>query len=428
MSITTISPFRAILLCINSMIAAGLFINPKPLTLMAGEFGFLGYAISAIILYPLILCVAELTRLHPVAGGLYVYSKIYLGSWAGFIAGWSYFIGKTTTVAVLMHRFVCFIQPHIPVVATLPTLIVDFALISFFVLLNIRGISVGGKIQYVFAALKGIPLIFSFAIGALYFDTGHFFGEFDYVGVLGTIPIAVFALLGFEVICSIANMIEDAKNNTSRVILTSFYIVATVDILFQLAAYGVLGTGLIDITEPILRIASTAFGASVIGSLLNAAVFTSILGGFFSLLTSNCWNLATISKAGHLPFKKILSYTNNNNVPVFSLIIEAALAVVILSITVNQVPLQNMSVFAQIICYSLTAGAALIAVLEGATKKISKLTPFLAVASCCLIMGISLHRIIQSGVSTPFLIIYGAGYALAISKILLKKKTSGDHA
>ena len=74
---TTIRPLVAVLICINSIIGAGLFINPRPLTQFAGPYGFLVYMLGALLLTPLVLSVAELAKLHPVAGGLYVYSKTH---------------------------------------------------------------------------------------------------------------------------------------------------------------------------------------------------------------------------------------------------------------------------------------------------------------------------------------------------------------
>lgn len=419
-----ISPFRGILICLNTMIAAGLFINPKPLTLMAGEFGFLGYVIGAIILLPLILSIAELTRLHPVAGGLYVYSKMHLGPWAGFVAAWSYFVGKTAAMSLLLHKFVCFFSPHVPLINAIPPLILDMVLVFSFAFLNVNGVSIGGSVQYVTILLKVIPLLASFFIGALYFDLQNFGGTLSTINVLGTIPIAVFALMGFEVICSIANMVEDSEKNTAKVILTAFYIVTAVNILFHLCVYGVIGMQLSVIQYPIMALANTFFSHPLAGMLLNGAVFASILGGFYSILTSNCWNLATISNGGHLPFKKYLCYTNAKGIPVFSILVEASLACAILFVTADQIPLQNMAVLAQILCHSLSAGAAVMAVATAQTKRLWIGTPMLAVGSCCLIMGIAMHRIIVSGVSVPFLVIYATGFIFALSQYFKKFNAS----
>src|ERR1700733_2439106 len=174
MQTNLIKPSVSILICINTMIAAGLFINPGPLTNIAGPLGFMGYLISAVLLFPLLLCIAELARLHPVSGGLYAFGKAHINPWAGFLSGWGYFIGKTTSAAVLMHKFIQFFQANIPALSIIPTLMLDYMVIFLLVILNIFGMRVGGRAQYIFTALKGFPILFAFGAGFVFFDTQLF--------------------------------------------------------------------------------------------------------------------------------------------------------------------------------------------------------------------------------------------------------------
>jgi amino acid transporter len=413
MSTIQMSPLKAILICINSMIGAGLFINAKPLTIIAGPYGFMGYVMGAVILFPLILCIAELARLHPVAGGLYVYSKTYVGSWAGFFSGWSYFVGKTISGTLLMHKFVEFLQPQIPVLAPFPTIALDFFMIFLVVALNSAGVSVGGRVQYFFTFLKAIPILFTFLASIFFFDAANFAYNAQFVEMVRTLPIALFALLGFEVICSIGNMIENPEKNIKKVIITSFLIVACVDITFQLVMAGTLGMELKDIGQPILILGLKAFsGYPVLASIINGAVFTAIIGACFSILTSNCWNLHTIAKHGHLPGAKFLTRTRAN-VPWVSLMIEAGLGCAMLMITSDQIPLQNMSVFAQVLSYVASAIAAWYAVHAGVAKNLGFILPGLAVLSCSYIVGLCLQRIFASGISISFLSLFSVGIIIA---------------
>lgn len=420
-----ISPTKAILICINTMIGAGLFINPKPLTIMAGPFGFLGYMIGAAILFPLILCIAELARLHPVAGGLYVYSKKYLGSWAGFISAWGYFVGKTASATLLMHKFIQFFQARIDFLQSTPTLLIDFCMIFLVVGLNSAGVSVGGRVQYVFTLLKAIPIFFVFGAGCAYFDMTLFYQELVVSNVFETLSIAVFPLLGFEVICAIGNMIKDPERNIKKVILTSFLIVACVDTLFQLVIYGILGQALTTINEPILIAGLKVLSAyPSIASILNGAVFAAIIGACFSILTSNCWNLHTIARHGHLPAQALLTRVNKYNVPWVSLLCQAILGCTLLWITSEQLPLQKMSVFAQILSYLASALAAWYAVRAGATQRIASFIPLLGIAGSCFIMSICLRQLIASGISAPFLVVFLFGVVIALYKSWFGRTTA----
>lgn len=407
-----ITAFKASLICINSMIGAGLFINTKPLTQLAGAYGFVAYIIAAFIMLPLIISIARLAARHPVAGGLYVYSKTYIGSWAGFLSGWFYFIGKTTSAAVLLHRFVLFLQPRINVLDQIPTLLIDFGTIFALVLLNSIGLSVGGRIQYMFTTLKAAPLLFSFGIGTLLFQPGNFYDVFNPSGIVSTVPIAMFPLLGFEVICAIANMVENASQNLGKIIMGSFFFVVTVTLAFHMSAFGVLGQSLSTINEPVLALGMKMFSSSV-ASLFNGCVFASIIGGCFSLLTSNCWNLHTIARHGHFPLQNFLTKLNRFNVPWVALICEALVGCFLLFVTLDQVPLQNMAVFAQIIAFLFSAAAAFVAVKQKSLQHFSAFFPVAAIVSGLVTISICLYRLNASGVSFPFLALLLTGVGAA---------------
>lgn len=392
------------------MIGAGIFINAKPLTTFAGPFGFMGYSIGACILFPLILCIAELANKHPVAGGLYIYPRTYLGPWLGFLSGWAYFVGKTTSAAILMHKFNEFFIPRIPLLSSVSPLVFDIAMLFFIAALNTAGLFVGGRIQYVITALKAIPIIAVFSVGFCYFDVSAFYHEVIAGDIINTLPIAFFALSGFEVICAVSNMVDQTRYSIKWVILTSFSIVASVNILFQFFAYTIMGSGLIHTNEPMMAIGMTAFPhIAWLASVLNGAVFTAIIGSCFSLLTSNCWNLHTMAKDGNLPFKNLLTKVNSKNAPWTSLFIEVGLGSLILAVTLSQVPLQNMSVFSQQLTFFLCALAALVAVQQKALKTLAWWIPCLALVTCSSVMSICVYRLIMFGVSTSFLIIFASG-------------------
>ncbi|MFA6526949.1 MAG: amino acid permease [Candidatus Babeliales bacterium] len=419
-----IKPSIGILLCINTMIGAGLFINPGPLTKLAGPLGFLGYALGALLFLPLILCIAELARLHPVSGGLYVYSKIYVGNWAGFLSGWAYFLGKTTSVAVLTHKVVGFLQTKSVFLNQYPILLIDYLFIAFLIALNIMGTRIGGRIQYLFTSMKAIPLIMAFVTGCYFFMPDFFvFGPADVYGVLLTLPIAVFPLMGFEVICSVGHLIEGSSNNIKRVILTAFCIVASIDILFQAVVYGVLGNSVQTIDYPMIAMINKLLPSiPMAAQLINAFVFVAILGACFSILTSNCWNLYTLAKHNHLPFASLLTKVTKSDVPWVSISIQGALACLILFITSEQTSLQAMSVFSQVIAFSLSALAAFFALQVAHDVRLNRIIPVLGMGASSYIMYLSFQKIVASGISFSFLAIFVAGTIAALYQRVSEKK------
>ncbi len=408
-----IGPVVATLICLNSMIGAGLFINPKPLTIIAGPLGFLGYILAAIVLLPIIYCTAELASLHPVSGGVYVFSRSYLGPVFGFLSCWSYFVGKTSSAALMAHKFMQFLQGAIPALAGIPILLCDFILIFFLIGLNLAGMFVGGRSQYIFTAMRIIPLLAAFAVGFSLFDGNNFEIVFSDLGnVFLSLPIAVFAFLGFEMICAIGHLIQDSKKNIKRVILSSFAVVVTLSVLFQLAVFGLLGLSLQVIDSPLNKLFEIAIPANpTLGSCFGAMVFVAILGTCFGILTSNCWNLFTLANNNHLPFKSFLIRVSANNVPWGSLLTHGAISCTFLAITTDQISLQNMTVFAQVVSYFFTTLAALSAVKWFKVTCMPAWIPWLGIASSLCVLSLALLRIINSGVSFSFAAILLVGIA-----------------
>lgn len=399
-----IGPFIATLICLNSMVGAGLFINPKPLTIIAGPLGFAGYILAAIVLLPIIYCTAELASLHPVSGGIYVFGRSYLGPVFGFLSCWSYFVGKTSSAALMAHKFMEFLQGAIPALANVPILLCDFALIFLLIGFNLAGVFIGGRSQYIFTAMRIIPLLAAFAVGFSLFNGDNFEVVFTDLGnVFLSLPIAVFAFLGFEMICAVGHLIQDSKQNIKKVILTSFGIVATLSVLFQLAVFGVLGLSLQTIDSPLTNLFEFALPANpFLGSCFGAMVFVAILGTCFGILTSNCWNLFTLANNNHLPFKSFLTRVSANNVPWGSLLTHGIISCTFLAVTTDQISLQNMTVFAQVISYLFTTVAALSAVRWFKATAMPAWIPQLGITSSLCVLVLALLRIINSGVSFSF--------------------------
>lgn len=406
-----IGPFIAMLICLNSMIGAGLFINPKPLTLIAGPLGFVGYILAACILMPIIYCTAELARLHPVSGGVYAFARSYLGPTFGFLSCWSYFAGKTSSSALLAHKFMQFMQATVPALANIPILLCDCLLIFTLIALNIGGMFIGGRSQYFFTSMRIIPLFVAFGVGFSLFNTNNFYVTLTDMGnIFSTLPIAVFAFLGFEMICAVGHMIRDSEKNIKRVIISSFLIVVTLSITFQLVLYGALGSTLSSANSPIEKLFEVSLPSyHLLGSFLGAMVFVAILGSCFGILTGNCWNLFTLANNNHLPFKKFLTQVSTANVPWGSLLVEGILACIFLSITTDQISLQNMTVFSQVVSFLFTTSATLSAVKWFKATQIPVWIPQFGIVSALCILTLALMRIVSSGVSFSFASIFLLG-------------------
>ena len=233
--------------------------------------------------------------------------------------------------------------------------------------IHILGARIGGGIQILFSFLKIVPLLAGIALSVAGFTPAHFYyAAADAIGSFQTIPLALFASFGFEIICSIGHLVQEPERYLKPIIITTFFVVMSCNILFQLVLYGALGAELAHSAAPLLLLASHQTGAAFYFlTLCNSFVFTAIIGSCFSVFTSNVWNLHALSAHGHFPGQRYLTALTTTQVPWVSLIVQGLLACLFLWLTVAQVSLQNMAVFGQIIAHFFTAWAALRAVKLG---------------------------------------------------------------
>jgi len=390
-----ISLFSAILININVIVGAGVFLNVKPLNLLAGRFGFLGYLFGALLLFPFIISLSKLAAAQPFQGGIYLYSKKHLSPFIGFISGWSYFIGKTVSAAFLVHAFTSFFQGQLPFLQSYPPVLLSSIVIFVLITSNLKGLQIGSVVQIVFFIMKLIPLLAITLFGLFFVTTTSLPTiSLSLSPLFSTIPIALYALMGFEIICSIGHLIKQPEKNFLRAMLGSFVAVVVSYVLFQSASFFAQG--------------QTMWGQNILTML----IFTAVLAGAFGILTSNCWNLQALAQDNFLPGSNILKKVSNNNVPSVSLALQAGIAILLLIMTENQIALQSMSVFGVVLSFLLTAIAALVASYNNHIS-LHPLFPLAAIMSCCFMLFLCFQKIAAAGISIPYIILLGSGILLA---------------
>ena len=108
----------AVVININVVIGAGIFVYSPVLAKHAGSLSMAGFATVALIVLPLVLVVAQVARLFPgVHGGIYIYSKRLISNNAGLVSGLSYFLAKSVSIGVLTTVFAPYLQQVVPVLA-----------------------------------------------------------------------------------------------------------------------------------------------------------------------------------------------------------------------------------------------------------------------------------------------------------------------
>jgi amino acid transporter len=357
-----ISLGTAILVNINVMIGAGIFINTIPLARIGGALGFVGYVIIGVIMLPLIVSIARLLTIHS-SGGFYTFGSQELHPFAGFVSAWSYFTSKLASCMLIIHVAVGLILALIPHRYTVNHYVIDLTILTFFVWANTMNINISTIIQKTFIVLKTIPIATAIIVGfAMANGTNFSSVDCQLQRIPLVLPLVLYAALGFEAACSLSSRIRNAKRNAPLAVLISFGLVITIAALYQLAFYGAVGHLLATLPNyqyafPALfttLVTNTTLKTIVI-SILHSAIACSALGASYSIIFSNTWNLYTLALNKHTYFPSYFTHLNKHDMPMLCIILQGVIAASYLLISKGiQLPLQQISGLGSIIAYSIS--------------------------------------------------------------------------
>lgn len=411
-----ISILNGILLNINVIVGAGVFINLPLLLSLGGGVSFLSYLLGGLFLFPVVWTLAALAQRHPDSGGLYVYTRAYHSDTLGFITGWSYFFGKTISASLIVHAFVLLMRQLFPALCVLPVALLDAGVMLALIGLNNAGLRVGGPVQWLFAFAKAVPFGVLLVLMMLY-------GDWSLVTqapvqaplFVSMLPVAVYAMVGFEMTCALAHLFREPKKSVRPILLGGFSVVVASVMLLQLAS-GTLVTAEAVRGVPFFGVIADTYlpAVSVAPGVLHACVMISMLGGAFGMLAGNAWNLHRLAEAGHFPGRALLQTVNAQQVPTACLLIEVLIGVLAVNISGALLSLQKMSIFGVVLAFCLTMYAGLRATDEQGTPLVSTAMTSMAVASTASLVLLALYYIYCYGLSLSYIFLFIAGLLLGL--------------
>jgi len=381
----------AVLINLNVMVGAGIFINTVLLSKNAGGLGAFAYLLVGLLILPLIISMSALAKMH--RGGTFYDYGANIHPYAGFLAIMSYFVAKLASCALAVHVCISLLQTIFPWLAQFPTLFIDYGVIAVFAALNTLNLRVGRRIQLVFMVCKFIPILFVIITG-LYlfnvhnFDTSHLYAS----GIVTSVPFILYAFTGFEVSCSLSRALQNPERDGPRAMLFAYALGITFVCLFQGMFYGSLGnmfegmSSYLQAFPALLSMFSLSPDAyHVLKGILHIGIAASALGAAYGIMYSNAWNLFEVAVQGHTIKQAIFSRLNQHQIPAACIVIEALIAAAYLFFSQgNQIPLQQILALGSVISYSLCVIGLLCATYR--VHKTIAVIPVLGIMSCLLLM------------------------------------------
>lgn len=234
----------------GNMIASGIFMLPVALA-SYGSLSILGWLLSGFGAIVMALVYAWLSRQYAgAAGGPYAYSREGLGSFAGFLVAWSYWISIWSTNAAISVGFVSYLSVFIPAVKATPVnaVLTGLAAIWFLTWINSRGVPTAGSVQLLTTVMKMIPLVAIAGLGLFYirlenFSAFNVSGLGDFEAISATATLTLFAFLGLECATIPGASVVDPERTIPRATMIGTMLVTLVYILGTVAVMGIIPIG-----------------------------------------------------------------------------------------------------------------------------------------------------------------------------------------
>ncbi|MEO6310058.1 MAG: APC family permease, partial [Leifsonia sp.] len=283
------------------MIGAGVFAAFTPAAQAAGAGMLVGLVVAAIVAFCNAAASAQLAAVYPASGGTYVYGRERLGPWWGFLAGWSFVIGKTASCAAMALTFAAYAAPtgwEKPVAAAA---VVGLAAVNY------RGITRTALLTRVIVVIALIALTVVVAAGsstalpALDLVEPSTWLAGGWYGILQSAGLLFFAFAGYARIATMGEEVRRPERTIPRAILLALTLTVLVYGVIAVVILGALGpAGVANSPTPLF---DTLFVAGWDGAapLVRFGAAAASLGALLALIAGIGRTSLAMARVGDLP-------------------------------------------------------------------------------------------------------------------------------
>jgi basic amino acid/polyamine antiporter, APA family len=286
---------------INVTIGGGIFRLPANVATALGPAAPLAYVVCAVAMGLIVLCIADAGRRVSVTGGPYAYIAVAFGPYAGFLSGVFLWMLGGFAMAAVSTVFAAIVGQLVPALAPYPTLVL-VATFAFWVVVNMRGVALGARLNTIATIAKLAPLLLV-AIGGLFvLEPAHLaIVEWPAVGdVARTSLLLIFAFAGIESALVPSGEVRDTARSVPRAIALAMVGITVLYLTLQISAQGILGDALATSTTPLADAAGAGFGGWA-RALLLAGAAISMFGHLGAMTLAIPRLVFALARDGYLP-------------------------------------------------------------------------------------------------------------------------------
>ncbi|MGW2566799.1 APC family permease [Streptomyces sp. NPDC001537] len=288
----------AVVIGLGSMVGAGIFAALVPAARAAGSGLLIGLSVAAVVAYCNAMASARLAALYPASGGTYVYGRERLGPFWGYLAGWSFVVGKTascTAMALTVGAYAWPGQAHAVAVAAVVALTA----------VNYGGVQKSAWVTRVIVAvvLAVLASVVVVCLGSGASDAGRLdVGTSGGVGgVLQAAGLLFFAFAGYARIATLGEEVRDPARTIPRAIPLALGIALAVYVCVAVAVLSVLGAGGLGGAGAPLADAVRAAGVPGLVPVVRVGAAVAALGSLLALILGVSRTTLAMARDRHLP-------------------------------------------------------------------------------------------------------------------------------
>jgi len=150
------------LIALGGAIGVGLFYGSSATIQMAGPSILISYLIGGLVIFTIMRALGEMAVDEPVSGSFSSYANRYLGPFAGYLTGWTYWfmwvvvgMAEITVVGVYVNYWFPDIPQWVTALATLMVI----------TMINLTSVKAFGEFEFWFALIKVVAIIGMIVVG-----------------------------------------------------------------------------------------------------------------------------------------------------------------------------------------------------------------------------------------------------------------------
>jgi APA family basic amino acid/polyamine antiporter len=272
----------AVTIGLGSMLGAGIFVALAPAAAAAGSALLLGLAIAAVVAYCNATSSARLAVLYPQSGGTYVYGRERLGPFWGYLAGWSFVVGKTASCAAMALTVGVYAWPEYSHAVAVAAVVALTAV-------NTVGVQKSAWLTRIIVASGGADV------------SRLAWHDASALGVLQAAGLSFFAFAGYARIATLGEEVRDPTTTIPRAIRIALVLVLVVYAAVAVAVLAQLGSTATASATAALADAVTSAGHPGWTPVVRAGATVAALGSLLALILGVSRTVLAMARDRRLP-------------------------------------------------------------------------------------------------------------------------------